>query len=81
MAKKKAKKKTNGPISYVKRKLAAARKKKRFAEMLKGNPAHFKKLTGSTGWMKATAVKFVKRKGKPMQVLLRRAKPRRSSKR
>jgi len=81
VAKKKTKTRRNGPIAWLKRKRLAAAKKKRLAEMQKGNPGKFRPIAGSTGWMKATAVRFLKQKGKPMKVLIRRAKPRRKSKR
>jgi hypothetical protein len=38
-----------------------------------------RKVSKTSGWIKATAVRFVKKPGKPMQVLVRRA-PRRKRK-
>lgn len=69
--------KKNGPLKWLKKKRLAAAKKKRMAEMLKGNPGKMRTVKGSTGWMKATAVRFVKKPGKPMQVLIRRKKSKR----
>jgi hypothetical protein len=36
------------------------------------NPRKLRKVTKTTGWIKATAVKFVKIRGKPVQVLVQR---------
>ena len=74
VAKKKAKK--NGPIKWLKRKRLAALKKKRLAEMTKSNPPKMRKVSGSTGWLKADAVRFVKKGGRT-EVYIRRAKKRR----
>ena len=44
------------------------------------NPPKMKRLTKSTGWMDATAVKIIKRRGKPDEVLIRKPARRRKSK-
>jgi hypothetical protein len=44
------------------------------------NPPKMRKLTKSTGWIGATAVKIVKRRGQPDQVLIRRPRRRKQSK-
>jgi hypothetical protein len=54
----------------------------KLAKTKKKNPAgrKLRKVTGSTGWLKASAVRFLKEAGKPMQVLIRRAKKRKPKK-
>jgi hypothetical protein len=44
------------------------------------NPPKMKRLKKSTGWMDATAVKIIKRRGKPDEVLIRKPARRRKSK-
>ena len=65
MAKKKKKKQTkrNPPARATKRTNA---------------PTKFRKVTGSSGWIKATRIKFLKTRGNPVQVLVER--PRRRAK-
>ena len=36
------------------------------------NPKKMKRVTKSSGWIDATAVKFVKKRGQPVQVLVRK---------
>lgn len=42
-------------------------------------PTKFRKVSGSSGWIKATRIRFLKKRGKPVQVLVER--PRRRAKR
>lgn len=42
----------------------------------RGNPGKLRKVTGTTGWLKADAVRFVKKGGRT-EVYIRRGKPRR----
>ena len=65
---------------YAKRYTAAQGKAAFKAAMSKANAGKLRKVTGSTGWMKADAVRFVK-KGGQTQVLIRRNKPRKAAKR
>jgi hypothetical protein len=55
-----------------------AKKRKRNPAKRKAAPASKKmrRVTGSTGWIKANAVRFIKKAGKPIQVLVRRTRKR-----
>ena len=47
--------------------------------MAKKKTTKSKRVTGSTGWMRADAVRFVKRRGKPVEVQIRRNKKKKKS--
>jgi hypothetical protein len=55
------------------------RKRMRDARALFSNPSKLRRVTGSTGWMQADAVRFVKKNGRT-EVYIRRSKPRRKAK-
>lgn len=57
----------------AKKKRKAKRKSQRNAA-----PKTFKRVTKSSGWISAQAVRFVKRRGKPVQVLVRKPRKKRS---
>lgn len=73
----------------AKKKKKAARKRtapkrKTAVKKRRANPPKMRRLAKSTGWMSATAVKIVKRRGKPDEVLIRKPagkKARKSKKR
>jgi len=44
--------------------------------MNRENPSKFRQITQSTGWLRASAVRFIKKAGKPVQVLVRRTRNR-----
>jgi hypothetical protein len=46
---------------------------RRASRALRSNPPKMKRLSKSTSWIRATAVKIVKSRGKPDQVLIRKA--------
>lgn len=68
-------KKTKRPASKrpASKKAKRATKRPASKKANRSNPA-LKSVSGSTGWIRADAVRFVKVKGKPVQVLVKRSK-------
>ena len=75
MAKKKTKRDWSRIIAKGKRTRA-----RNAAAAGKKNPPKLRKLTKSTGWLDASAVKIVKRRGQADQVLIRRPGKKRTAK-
>jgi hypothetical protein len=75
-----AKKKTKRDWARIIAKGKRTRARNARAAGAKKNPPKMRKLTKSTAWLPATAVKIVKRRGQPDEVLIRRPGKKRTAK-